>query len=68
MPFGYHPNRTYIANEGTSVTPEEQASNVYGGIDNSSRYVGAVVIGALAALIAMKAMGFRFSFGVAAGR
>lgn len=48
--------------------PEEMGSDVYGGVDQSSRYVGALVLLALAGLIAFKAMGFRFSFGVAAGR
>jgi hypothetical protein len=66
--FGYHPYPTPTANEGASVNPEEMASDIYGGVDNSSRYVGALVLGALAGLIAMKALGFRFSFGVAAGR
>lgn len=65
--FGYHPYPTYVAEPGESVNPEEIASDVYGGIDNSSRYVGALVLGALAALVAMKALGFRFAFGVKAG-
>jgi hypothetical protein len=48
--------------------PEEMGSDVYGGVDQSSRYVGMLVLLALAGLIAFKALGFRFSFGVAGGR
>lgn len=67
-PFGYHPYETYTANEGESMNPEEMASDIYGGVDNSSRCVGVIVLLALAGLIAAKALGFRFSFGVAGGR
>jgi hypothetical protein len=67
-PFGFHPYRTITANEGTVEMPEEMGSDVYGGVDQSSRYVGMLVLLALAGLIAFKALGFRFSFGVAGGR
>lgn len=67
-PFGYHPNLTYTAEGGTSMQPEEVAAEHYGAIDNSPKYVGALVLAALVGLIAMKAAGFRFSFGVSAGR
>lgn len=66
--FGYHPYETITANEGQLMQPEEFGSDIYGGVDNSSRYVGVLVLGALAGLIAAKALGFRFSFGVAGGR
>jgi hypothetical protein len=68
--FGYHPYPTYVAEGGiqTTMNPEELGQDVYGQIDNSPKYVGAVVLGALLTLIALKALGFRFAFGVSAGR
>lgn len=50
------------------MDPEAVAQDVYGQIDNSPKYVGALVLGSLLTLVALKALGFRFSFGVAAGR
>jgi hypothetical protein len=37
------------------------------GIDSTPRFVGGIVLGAVATLIALKAAGFRFSFGVGVG-
>lgn len=66
--FGYHPNPTYTAEGGLSMDPSGAQQDVYGQIDNSPKYVGAIVLGALLTLVALKALGFRFSFGVSAGR
>jgi len=67
-PFGFHPNPTYTAKAGLPMEPDAVSAEHYGEIDNSPKYVGAVVLAALAGLIAMKGFGFRFSFGVNAGR
>lgn len=66
--FGHHPNPTYTAQGGMPVDPEALAQDVYGQVDNSPKYVGALVLGSLLTLVALKALGFRFSFGVSAGR
>lgn len=68
--FGYHPNLTLDAEVERHwlVNPQDVIQEVNGGIDNSSKYVGAIVLGALGTLVALKALGFRFSFGVSAGR
>lgn len=66
-PFGYHPNPTYVA-QGGMVEPQGLTDEVFGSVDNSPKYVGAVVLGSLLTLVALKALGFRFSFGVSAGR
>jgi len=50
------------------MNPEEVGQDIYGQVDNSPKYVGALVLGSLVTLVALKALGFRFSFGVSAGR
>lgn len=67
-PFGYHPNLTATAKAGLPMEPDAVSAENYGAIDNSPKYVGAIVLASLAGLIALKALGFRFSFGVSAGR
>jgi hypothetical protein len=67
--FGFHPYPTYVAEGGQSaMEPDAVSADTYGQIDNSPRYVGAIVLGSLLTLVALKALGFRFSFGVSAGR
>lgn len=50
------------------MEPQGLTDEVFGSVDNSPKYVGAVVLGSLLTLVALKALGFRFSFGVSAGR
>lgn len=50
------------------MDPSGAEQDVYGQVDNSPKYVGALVLGGLLTLVALKALGFRFSFGVSAGR
>jgi hypothetical protein len=69
-PFGYHPNLTLNADVGRHVMDQSGGvvNDVYGAVDNSPKYLGALVLGSLVTLVALKALGFRFSFGVSAGR
>jgi hypothetical protein len=68
--FGYHPNLTLSADVGRHGMDQSDGvvSDVYGAVDNSPKYLGALVLGSLVTLVALKALGFRFSFGVSGGR
>jgi hypothetical protein len=67
--FGYHPLLTLNAEVeramyGTSDANDGIAAQVYGDIDNTPKAVALFGLGALATLIALKALGFRFAIGV----
>lgn len=66
--FGFHPEPKYHSQGALPMNPEEVAQDIYGQVDNSPKYIGALVLGSLLTLVALKALGFRFSFGVSAGR